>query len=148
MDTRQDARLDASQDTRQSTGSQERSLGELFSDLTRNMSTLIRQETQLATTEMTQKAARAGKSAGVLVGGALVAYAGFFALLWAIVYGLTSLFGWPIAISFLIVAIIVLAIGAFMAYRGYDTLKKTDLMPRQTVETIKEDAQWAKEQTA
>jgi hypothetical protein len=140
MDTRQDTRQDARQ--------QERSLGELFSDLTRDMSTLIRQETQLATTEMTQKAARAGKSVGVLAGGAVIAYAGFLALLWAIVYGLTSLFGLPIWASFLIVAIIVLAIGGIMAWRGYDTLKKTDLMPRQTVETLKEDAQWAKEQTA
>ncbi len=145
METRQDMGQDARQeDARQ----QERSLGELFGDLTRDMSTLIRQETQLATTEMTQKATRAGKSAGVLVGGALVAYAGFFALLWAIVYGLTSLFGWPIWVSFLIVAIIVLAIGGFVAWRGYDTLRKTDFVPRQTVETIKEDAQWAKEQTA
>jgi hypothetical protein len=139
---------DAAQVTRQDARQQERSLGELFSDLTRDMSTLIRQETQLATTEMTQKAARAGKSAGVLAGGALIAYAGFFALLWAIVYGLTSLTGLPLWASFLIVAIIVLAIGGFMAWRGYDTLRKTDLMPRQTVETLKEDAQWAKEQTA
>jgi len=144
MDIRQDAR----QDVRQGTGQQERSLGELFGDLTRDMSTLIRQETQLATTEMTQKATRAGKSASILAGGALVAYAGFFALLWAIVYGLTSLFGWSLWLSFLVVAIIVLAIGGFVAWRGYDTLKNTDLMPRQTVETIKEDAQWAKEQTA
>ena len=144
METRQDAAQVTRQDARQ----QERSLGELFSDLTRDMSRLIRQETQLATTEMTQKATRAGKSAGVLAGGALIAYAGFFALLWAIVYGLTSLFGLPLWASFLIVAIIVLAIGGFMAWRGYDTLRKTDLMPRQTVETLKEDAQWAKEQTA
>jgi hypothetical protein len=112
------------------------------------MSTLIHQETQLATTEMTQKAARAGKSAGVLLGGALIAYAGFFALLWAIVYGLVTLFQLPIWASFLIVGVVVLAIGAFMAWRGYDTLKKTDFVPRQTIETIKEDAQWAKEQTA
>jgi hypothetical protein len=144
MEIRQDAR----QDVRQDAGQKERSLGELFGDLTRDMSTLIRQEMRLATTEMTQKATRAGKSAGVLAGGAVIAYAGFLALLWAIVYGLTSLFGWPIWLSFLVVAIIVLAIGAFMVYRGYDTLRKTDLTPRQTVETIKEDAQWAKEQTA
>jgi hypothetical protein len=143
METRQDM----GQDARQSTGPQERSLGELFSDLTRDMSTLIRQETQLATTEMTQKATRVGKSSGVLVGGALIAYAGFFALLWAIVYGLNAL-GLPIWASFLIVAVVALAIGAITAWRGYDTLKKTDLVPRQTVETIKEDAQWAKEQTA
>jgi Putative Actinobacterial Holin-X, holin superfamily III len=139
METRQDIGQDARQ--------QERSLGELFGDLTRDMSALIRQETQLATTEMTQKAARVGKSSGVLVGGALIAYAGFFALLWAIVYGLNAS-GLPIWASFLIVAVVVLAIGAIMAWRGYDTLRKTDLVPRQTVETIKEDAQWAKEQTA
>jgi TM2 domain-containing membrane protein YozV len=143
METRQDIRQDMEKDTRQ----QERSLGELFGDLTRDMSALIRQETQLATTEMTQKATRAGKSAGVLLGGALVAYAGFFALLWAIVYGLNSLSGLPVWASFLIVAIIVLAIGGFVAWRGYDTLRKTDLVPRQTVETLKEDAQWAKDQT-
>ena len=95
METRQDMGQDAT-DARQDARQQERSLGELFGDLTRDMSALIRQETQLATTEMTQKAARAGKSAGVLAGGALIAYAGFFALLWAIVYGLTNLFGWPI----------------------------------------------------
>jgi putative superfamily III holin-X len=147
METRQDMR-ELGQDARQDTRPQERSLGELFSDLTRDMSTLIRQETQLATTEMTQKAARVGKSSGVLVGGALIFYAGFFALLWAIVYGLTSLFGWPIAVSFLVVAIVVLVIGGIMVWRGYDTLRKTDFAPRQTVETIKEDAQWAKEQTA
>jgi len=127
---------------------QERSLGELFGDLTRDMSMLIRQETQLATTEMTQKAARAGKSASVLLGGALVAYAGFFALLGAIVYGLVTLFQLPIWASFLIVGVVAFAIGAFMAWRGYNTLKKTDFVPRQTVETIKEGAQWAKEQTA
>ena len=144
MDTRQDTR----QDVGQGAGQRERSLGDLFGDLTRDMSALIRQETQLATTEMTQKAARAGKSAGVLAGGALVAYAGFFALLWAIVYGLTSLSGMPLWASFLIVAVIVLAIGGLLAWRGYDALKKTDLVPRQTVETLKEDAQWAKEQTA
>src|SRR4029077_17875789 len=143
METRQDIGQDARlQDARQ----QERSIGELFGDLTRDMSTLIRQETRLATTEMTQKAALAGKSAGVILGVALIAYAGFFALLWAIVYGLTSL-GLPIWASFLIVAIIALAVGGVMAWRGYDTLKKTDFVPRQTVETIKEDAQWAKEQT-
>jgi len=96
---------------------------------------------------MTQKAAHAGKSASVLLCGALIAYAGVFALLWAIVYGLTSL-GLPIWASFLIVAIIALAVGGVMAWRGYDTLRRTDLVPRQTVETIKEDAQWAKEQTA
>jgi hypothetical protein len=144
MEARQDFRQDVRQDVRL----QERSLGELFSDLTRDLSTLIRKETQLATTEMTQKATRAGKNVGVLAGGALIAYAGFIALLWAIADGLTSLFGWPIAVSFLIVAIIVLAIGGVMVYLGYDKLRKTDFMPRQTVETLKEDAQWAKDQTA
>jgi len=131
-------------DTRQG----ERSLGDLFADLTRDMSSLIRQEAQLATTEMTQKAVTAGRHAGVLAAGGLVAYAGFFALLWAIVYGLTTLFAMPLWLSSLIVATIALAVGGLMVWRGIDALKKTDLLPRQTVETLKEDAQWAKDQTA
>jgi len=55
MEAKQDIRQDGSQDMRQDARQQERSIGELFGDLTRDMSTLIRQETQLATTEMTQE---------------------------------------------------------------------------------------------
>ena len=54
----------------------DRSLGELFSELAQETSTLVRQEVQLAKTEMGQKASRVGKDVGFLAAGGAVAYAG------------------------------------------------------------------------
>jgi len=124
----------------------DRSLGELFGDLTREMGTLVRQEVELAKTEMTQKATRAGRNiASIAVGGA-VAYAGFLALLAAIVFGLVEL-GLAAWLSALIVGLVVAGIGYFLVQRGLTALKEMDPAPRQTIETLKEDAEWAKEQT-
>lgn len=125
-----------------------RSLGELFGDLTREMSTLVRQEVNLAKTEMTQKATDAGKRVGMLAAGGAIAYGGFLALLWTIAYGLTALFALPIWLSYLIVAVIAGGVGAFLVMRGIDELKKTNLTPQQTVDTIKEDVTWMKQQTS
>lgn len=124
----------------------ERSLGELFGDLARDTGALVRQEVHLATTEMTQKATRAGKDIGFLVAGGAVAYAGFLALLAALIIGLGQL-GLPWWVSALIVGLVVAGIGAFLAQRGLSALKETNLVPRQTVDTLKEDAEWVKEQT-
>jgi hypothetical protein len=60
-----------------STSQDDRSLGELFSALATDTSTLVRQEVELAKTEMTQKATRVGKDIGFLLAGGAVAYAGF-----------------------------------------------------------------------
>ncbi|HEX2034248.1 MAG TPA: phage holin family protein [Chloroflexota bacterium] len=123
----------------------ERSLGELFAELARETGTLVRQEVTLAKTEVTQKASRLGRDIGVLAVGALVAYAGFLALLAAAILGLTEagLDGWLAA---LIVGIVVGVVGALLVRQALAAIKREDLAPRQTVETLKEDAQWAKEQ--
>jgi putative superfamily III holin-X len=128
------------------TRSDDRSLGELFSELTRQMSALVRQEVNLAKTEMTQKARDVGKDTGYLAVGAAVAYAGFLMLLVA----LTLLLGiWiPMWVSALIVGGVVAGVGAFLVLRGRDHLTKTSLAPQQTVDTLKETAQWAKQQTS
>jgi len=125
--------------------SDERSLGELFAELARETGTLVRQEVTLAKTEVTQKASRLGRDIGVLAVGALVAYAGFLALLAAAILGLTEagLDGWLAA---LIVGIVVGVVGALLVRQALAAIKRDDLAPRQTVETLKEDAQWAKEQ--
>ena len=59
----------------------DRSLGELFSELAQDTSTLVRKEVQLAKTEMSQKASRVGKDVGFLAVGGAVAYAGLLAVL-------------------------------------------------------------------
>jgi hypothetical protein len=125
---------------------EDRSLGELFADLAQETSTLVRQEVALAKTELTQKASRVGRDIAMLVVGGAVAYAGLLVLLAAVVFGLTAL-GLPAWLSALIVGLVVAAVGYFLVQRGRDALGREDLTPRQTIETLKEDAEWAKEQT-
>jgi hypothetical protein len=123
----------------------ERSLGELFGDLTREISTLVRQEATLAKTEIGQKAARVGKDVGMLAAGGAVAYAGLQALIAAVIALLVEagMTWWG---SALLVGVVVAAIGGFLVWRGLDALKHEDLAPRETVETIKEDTAWARRQ--
>jgi hypothetical protein len=124
---------------------EDRSLGELFGDLARDTGTLVRQEVQLAKTELSENASRAARDLGVIAVGGLVAYAGFLVLLAAATLGLvaTGLDPWLAA---LIVGAIVAVVGAVLVQRGLGALKREELAPRQTVETLKEDAQWAKQQ--
>lgn len=123
----------------------DRSLGELFSELTRETSTLFRQEFALAKTEMTAKASKVGRDvASIAVGGA-IAYAGFLAIVAAAILLLAEVVDWWL--SALIVGIVVLAVGGLLIQRGREALKQDDLAPRQTIDTLKEDAEWVKRQT-
>ena len=123
----------------------ERSLGDLFSDLSRETTTLVRQEVQLAKAELTQSATDAARGIGMLVAGGAVAYAGLFFLLLAVVFGLIEV-GWEPWLSALVVGLVVVAIGAVLVLRARESLKPANLAPQKTVETLKEDAAWAKEQ--
>jgi len=122
----------------------ERSLGELFGDLARDTGVLVRQEVGLATTEMTHKVSAAARDVAMLAAGALVAYAGFLAVLAAVIIGLAvaGLGWWQ---SALLVGVVVAAIGGLLVQRGLASLKHADLAPRETIETLKEDTQWAKD---
>jgi len=123
-----------------------RSLGELFSALAADTGTLVRQEVELAKTEMTQKATRVGKDIGFLLAGGAVAYAGFLAILAAIAIGLGQL-GLPWWVATLLVGLVVAAIGGFLVMRGISALRQETPLPQQTIDTLKEDAEWAKAQT-
>jgi xanthine/uracil permease len=123
----------------------ERSLGDLFSDLSRETTTLVRQEVQLAKAELTQSATEAARGIGMLVAGGAVAYAGLLFVLLAIVFGLIEA-GWDAWLSALVVGVVVVAIGAILVLRARESLKPANLAPRRTIETLKEDQEWAKEQ--
>jgi xanthine/uracil permease len=123
----------------------ERSLGDLFSELSRETTTLVRQEMQLAKAELTQSATEAARGIGMLVAGGAVAYAGLLFLLLAIVFGLIEA-GWDAWLSALVVGLVVVAIGAVLVLRARESLKPANLAPRRTIETLKEDQEWAKEQ--
>jgi uncharacterized membrane protein YqjE len=126
------------------TEKQDRSIGELFSELASETALLIRQEVALAKVELTQKASRAGRNIGYLVLGGAVAYAALLALLATIVILLADAMAWWIAA--LIVAVLVGIVAAVLISKAWSALKNMDVAPRQTVETLKEDAQWAKQQ--
>jgi hypothetical protein len=129
----------------QSQSKEDRSLGELFADLARDTGTLVSKEVQLAKTEMTEKATRVGKDLGFLAVGGLVAYAGLLAIVAALAL-LVASFGVPLWVSALIVGLVVAGIGYLLVQRGLSNLKREELAPRQTIESLKEDTQWAKEQ--
>src|SRR3954453_4403476 len=112
---------------------EERSLGELFSDLSRETSTLVRHEVDLARTEITQKASKVGKDVGTLAVGGAIAYAGFLAILAAVIIILASFIPWWL--SALIVGLVVAVIGYFLVQKGLNDLKRQDMAPKQTIET-------------
>jgi putative superfamily III holin-X len=122
-----------------------RSLGELFAELSQETSTLVRQELALAKAELRQKAVLAGKDIGFLVVGGALAYAGLFGILAAIIIVLANVIPWWISAA--VVGVVTVAFGLLLAMSGVRGLKSGDLAPKETMETIKEDVQWAKEQT-
>ncbi len=123
----------------------DRSLGELFAELTKQTTTLVRQEVQLAKTELSQKATEAGKDVGFLGAGGALAYAGLLAIIAGIVLALGELI--PLWVSALLVGLVVAAIGYFLVRKGLNALKQGALVPEQTIQTLKEDKEWAKDQT-
>jgi len=122
----------------------ERSLGDLFSELASETSTLVRQEVALAQVELTKKAAVVGKNVGFLAVGGAVGYAAFLTILAAVIVLLSYLI--PLWAAALVVGIVVGVTAYFLISSALDELKKTELAPRETVESIKEDAQWLKDQ--
>ena len=128
------------------TARDDRSLGELFAELSEKTSTLVQKEIELARHEVTRSATEmARKSVMIGVGGA-VAYAGFIVLLIGAAWLLVTI-GLPTWIAFVIAGGIALAVGGFLAMRAAQALKTVSVVPEKTVETIKQDVEWAKEQT-
>jgi len=123
-----------------------RSLGELFADLTRETRTLIQQEMHLAKTELAQNASRMQGSVTLIVAGGLIAYGGLLAIVAAVVLGLIAagLAAWAAA---LLGGVVIAGVGYALLRAGLSAFRPQDLMPRQTIETLKEDARWLKTQT-
>jgi drug/metabolite transporter (DMT)-like permease len=124
---------------------QEASLGDLFTDLADKTSTLIRQEAALVQTELTTKAVSAGKNVGYLAVGAFVAYAAALVLIAALVAGLYAL-NIPVWASALIVGVILGIVSYVLINSALTALKNTNWAPKESIESIKEDAQWLKKQ--
>jgi hypothetical protein len=125
---------------------EDRSIGELFSELANETSTLIRQEVALAQTEMTAKLTTVGKNAAFVAAGGAVGFAAFLTLLAAVVAGLAYFM--PVWLSALVVAVVVGAVAFYLISSSLAALKRANLAPNETVTTLKEDAQWLKRQVS
>jgi len=121
----------------------ELSLGELFSEMTTDLSTLMRKELELAKVEAKEELGRAGKGAGMFAGAGLSAWLALvflsFALAWLLDQAMNT------ALAFAIVGVLWALVGLVLAKRAKAEIKKVEPLPT-TVQTVKEDVQWAKEQ--
>ncbi|MEO8042785.1 MAG: phage holin family protein [Acidobacteriota bacterium] len=124
----------------------ERSLGELFSELAAETGTLVRQEVALAQAEVTEKATRVGKNVGYLAVGGAVGYAAMLSILAGVVLGLSYFM--PAWIAAVLVGLLVGAVAFFVISSALEELKKANLKPEEALESIKEDAQWLKNQVS
>ena len=123
----------------------DRSLGQLLGDLSRQFSTLVRQEIDLARTETTARVTAVSRDAALIGAGAALGYAGLLFLLAALVALLIQA-GLDPWLSALLVGAVTLAIGGALAWRGREGLRTTSVVPERTIGTLKDDAEWAKEQ--
>ena len=134
----------------QGTGStddlRERPIGELLKQLSRETTTLVRQELELAKAEMAEKGKQAGKGAGMFGGAGVVGLLALGALTAALILALdTAMAGWLAA---LVVGVVYAAIAGVLALTGKKEVQQAvPPTPEQTVETLKEDVQWAKTRT-
>jgi hypothetical protein len=122
------------------------SIGELMSEIASDLSTLMRKEVELAKAEIKTEATKAGKAAGML-GGA--AYGGHMVLLFAsfaLLFALSASVG--LGWAGLIVTAIWAVIATVLALRGRAQLRQVHPKPERTVQTLKEDAQWARHPTS
>ena len=122
----------------------DQSLGSLVAEMTGEMSTLVRKELELAKVEMKEEVGKAGKPAGMLGAGAVTAYLALLFTSLALAWLLDEVM--HVALAFVLVAVLHGVVAAVLLSRGRNEIKKVNPVPRQTVETIKEDVAWAKAQ--
>ena len=130
----------------QGTGNlREQPIGDLLKQLSQETTTLVRQELALAKAEMAEKGKKAGKGAGMFGGAGVVGFLALGALTAALILALdTGMKAWLAA---LIVGLVYAAVAGVLALTGKKEVQQaTPPVPEQTVDSVKEDVQWAKTQ--
>jgi hypothetical protein len=124
----------------------ERPIGELLKQLSEETTRLVHQELELAKAELTQKGKQAGLGAGLFGAAGAIGLLAAAALTACFILALDAVM--PAWLAALIVAVVYAAAAAVLALRGRERVKQAiPPMPEQTIETVKEDVQWAKTQT-
>ena len=118
------------------------SVGDLLGRVTSDLSTLMRQEVELAKVEIKEEATKAGKASGMLAGAGAVGYLVLVFLSLALMFALDA--AMPIGWAALLTAVILGIVAGVLFVLGRNKFKQVNPKPEQTVETLKEDVQWAK----
>lgn len=119
-----------------------RSVGDLLGEVTGDLSKLMRQEVALAKVELKEEAAKAGKASGLLGGAGAVGYLVLVFLSLSLMFALDNAMG--IGWAALLTAVILGIVAGILFVLGRNKFKQVNPKPEQTVETLKEDVQWAK----
>ena len=121
----------------------QRSVGELIGEVTSDLSKLLNQELTLAKLEITNEAKKAGKTAGAFGGAGA---AGYFTILFASLTLMFALAAWfdSLAWAGLVVTLLWAIVGAVLFMQAKKKAAQINPKPEMTVQTLKEDAQWAK----
>jgi uncharacterized membrane protein YqjE len=123
----------------------EQPMGELFKQLSNDLSTLVRQELKLAQAEMTEKGKNAGVGVGLFGGAGVVGLLALGALTAFLIAALAT--GMDVWLAALVVTVVYGALAGVLALVGKSRVTEAaPPVPEQTVETVKEDVQWAKSQ--
>lgn len=122
----------------------DRSLGALFTELTRETTTLFRQEIRLARSEMAEKLRQAGSGLAATVAGGLLLFVAFQALAATAIIALATVV--DLWLAALIVALVVALVGVAVLSKGLSNLRGENLKPHRTIDTLRGNAQWAREQ--
>ncbi len=120
----------------------EPSLGELVGQATKELSTLVRKEVELAKAELSTEVAKAGKGAGMFGGAGVTAMYGLTFVSLAAMFGLGAVM--PLGWAALIVGVGYFALAGVLAMTGKKAMKDFSTKPERTIKTLKEDAQWAR----
>jgi hypothetical protein len=123
----------------------DRSLKDLFGDLTESITTLFRKEIQLARAETSEKVTQLAVAIGAIAGGAVLALAALIVLLQALVIAITEA-GVPAGWAALIVGVVVAIIAYVLIHKGTNDLKGSSLAPSRTMDSLRRDTQVVKEQ--
>jgi uncharacterized membrane protein YqjE len=123
-----------------------RSIPRILSELISQFTTLVRQESELARTEMSEKIGSAVMGLVMAVGAAILLLPALVILLMAGVYGLSEGAQWPMWMSALVVGGAAFIIGLIVVAIGASRLKPSALKPEKTIKQLQEDAAMAKRQ--
>jgi amino acid transporter len=124
----------------------DRSLGELFSDLSQQTSELIRQEMRLAKAELSEKLSDVGRHAAMIAAAAVFGLAAMMAVTAGIVLLLVEL-GVAPWLAAVITAALMGVVAFLLAQSGITALRKKNIAPVETMHSLKETTQWLKNGT-